>query len=134
MVISAVVHLVLFGSLLAWGEAFSIPLLCVWFFLLAFFGMGSLSAGFACMPGIFGRGLVGTASGLLNTLPSIAVLLLQPLTGLVLEFLGGIKPVYNGHEYAMAFTMYFAGSAFSLFCAIIAVRGRKIVAAHELPD
>ena len=77
MVISATVYLLLFGSLLCWGEHFS-AVLCTWFFLLAFFGMGSLSAGFACMPGIFGRELIGTASGLLNTLPSIAVLLLRP--------------------------------------------------------
>lgn len=122
MVISATVYLLLFGCLLCWGEYFSILALCVWFFLLAFFGMGSLSAGFACMPGIFGRGLLGTASGLLNTLPSIAVLLLQPLTGLVLEMIGGIKAVYSAHEYSLAFSMYFAASAFSLFCGFKALR------------
>lgn len=122
MVISATVYLLLFGCLLCWGEHFSIVVFCAWFFLLAFFGMGSLSAGFACMPGIFGRGLIGTASGLLNTLPSIAVLLLQPLTGLLLEMSGGVKAAYNAHEYALAFSIYFVASAFSLFCGFKALR------------
>ena len=130
MVVSAVVYLLLFGCLLCWGERFPIAALHVWFFLLAFFGMGSLSAGFACMPGIFGRGLVGTASGLLNTLPSIAVLLLQPLTGVVLEMIGGVKAIYSAHEYALAFSMYFAGSAFSLFCAFKALRWKTPGKAH----
>ncbi len=127
MPVAATAYIGLFAGLILWGENFSIPALCAWFFLLAMFGMGSLFAGFACMPKLFGHKLVGTASGLLNTLPSIAVLALQPLTGMILESLGGIKTVYNAHEYSTAFSIYLIASVFSLLCAIVVLRYKEKV-------
>lgn len=125
MPVASAVYIALFASLMMWGESFSIPILCVWFFLLAAFGMGSLFAGFACMPKLFGHKLVGTASGLLNTLPSIAVLILQPFTGMTLEMLGGIKTGYNAHEYSVAFSIYLIASVLSFVCAITVLRYKQ---------
>lgn len=120
MPIAAAMYVLLFAVLIFWGASFSIPVLCVWFFLLAFFGMGSLSAGFACMPGIFGSALLGTASGLLNTLPSLLVLLLQPLTGLILASCGDAGGSYGPHDYAVALSLYLVLSVVSLLCALAA--------------
>mgnify|MGYP002587856696 FL=1 len=120
MPIAAAAYVLLFAVLIFWGAGFSIPVLCAWFFLLAFFGMGSLSAGFACMPGIFGSALLGTASGLLNTLPSLVVLLLQPLTGLILASCGDAGGSYGPHDYAVALSLYLVLSVVSLLCALAA--------------
>ena len=125
MPIAALSYIGLFGSLILWGELFSVPMLCAWFFLLAAFGIGPLFAGFACMAQIFGQKLVGTASGLLNTLPSIVVLLLQTLTGTVLEKIGGIKLQYIAQEYSTAFSMYLIAAALSLLFSIAALRFKE---------
>ena len=115
MPIAAAAYVLLFAVLIFWGAGFSIPVLCAWFFLLAF-----LSAGFACMPGIFGSALLGTASGLLNTLPSLVVLLLQPLTGLILASCGDAGGSYGPHDYAVALSLYLVLSVVSLLCALAA--------------
>lgn len=113
MLVSPLVHLGLFVSLMLWGDSFGIPALCIWFFLLAAFGMGVMFAGFSVMPDLFASSIIGTASGLLNTLPSLAVLALQPVTGLVLEWVGGVKPTYTAAEFSIAFSVYVGGSLLS---------------------
>lgn len=75
-------------ALALYGEAFPVWGLYAWFFCLAAVGMGVLSVGFASMRDIFGAGATGTASGFLNTLPSIGVMLFQPVTGRILESFG----------------------------------------------
>lgn len=120
MPIAAAMYVLLFAVLIFRGAGFSIHVLCVWFFLLAFFGMGSLSAGFACMPGIFGSALLGTASGLLNTLPSLLVLILQPLTGLILARCGDAGGSFGPQDYAVALSLYLGLSVVSLLCALAA--------------
>ncbi len=88
MLLNALGTVVLFVILAAYGDVLPDWSMYLWFFCLAAFGMGSLSAGFASIRDIFGDKATGTGSGLLNTLPSFGVSLFQPLTGWILESYG----------------------------------------------
>ena len=88
MLCYAVALCAVFAVLALFGRNLPVWALYVWFFCLAAFGMGSLSVGFASMRDIFGPEATGTASGFLNTLPSIGVVLFQPATGWILEQFG----------------------------------------------
>jgi sugar phosphate permease len=100
-----------------YGEHFPVWGLYLWFFCLAAVGMGSLSVGFASMRDIFGAAATGTASGFLNTFPSIGVVLFQPATGWILESFGK-KPQggFLSSSYATVCFLY-AGTAIIGFIA-----------------
>lgn len=100
-----------------YGQQFPVWGLYVWFFCLAAVGMGSLSVGFASMRDLFGAAATGTASGFLNTLPSIGVVLFQPATGWILESFG--KNPHGGflpNSYSLVCYLY-AGTAVIGFIA-----------------
>lgn len=76
------VVLALFGHLLPhWG-------LYMWFVVMATFGVAAGTPAFTAMRNLFGEQATASASGLLNCLPSVGVIVLQPLTGYVLERAG----------------------------------------------
>ncbi len=88
MLVYAVALAATFGLLSFAGASFPVWALYLWFFCLAACGMGSLSVGFASMRDMFGLSATGTASGFLNTLPSVGVMFFQPMTGWILESYG----------------------------------------------
>lgn len=76
------VLLALFGHMMpVWG-------LYLWFFVMATFGVPAGTASFSAMRQLFGEQSTASACGLLNCLPSVGALVLQPLTGYVLEIYG----------------------------------------------
>lgn len=76
------VVLALFGHIMPlWG-------LYIWFAVMATFGVSAGTPSFTAMRHLFGEQATASASGLLNCLPSVGVLVLQPLTGHVLELFG----------------------------------------------
>jgi MFS family permease len=103
MLVSSVALPVFFALLAACGEYFPLWALYLWFFFLAFFGMGSLALGFAMARRLYGASRAATAAGLLNTLPSLGVFLFQPLTGYILDhFHDPGTAIFSADAYAMA--------------------------------
>ena len=122
MLVYAVFLAIIFALLSFFGASFPFWALCLWFFCLAACGMGSLSVGFASMRDLFGLRVTGTASGFLNTLPSIGVMLFQPMTGWILELYGRTPSgKFPPEAYAAACLLY-AGSAVLGFAAALTAR------------
>ncbi len=106
MLLSSLATMGLFLVLSAWGRAMPVPFLYLWFFLLAAFGMGALSAGFAAMRHMFGARATGTASGFLNSFPSFVVALLQTLNGRILEAYPRTEQGFSPEAYSAACFLY----------------------------
>lgn len=112
MLIYAAVLCCIFGLLAAWGHELPLWGLYIWFFCLAAFGMGGLSMGFAAMRDVFGPAVTGTSSGFLNALPSVGMIVFQPLTGWLLEQSGKTdQGGYVVEGYAAACMVYAAIAA-----------------------
>lgn len=128
MLISSVVTIFLFIYLAFFAHKFSHRFLYLWFFLLAAFGMGSLSAGFAAMRDLFGPSCTSTASGFLNTSPSFIVALLQMLSGFILESFPKSAAGFPPEAYAKAALIYLVTACISLGAALMVREARKIPA------
>ena len=112
MLVYAAVLCFIFVLLALWGSEFPLWALHVWFFCLAAFGMGGLSMGFAAMRDIFGPSVTGTSSGFLNALPSIGMIVFQPVTGWILEQAGRTAGGgYTAGAYATVCVVYAAIAA-----------------------
>jgi sugar phosphate permease len=122
MLLNAVGTVALFVVLGMNGDTLPDWTMYVWFFLLAAFGMGSLSVGFASIRDIFGDKATGTGSGLLNTLPSFGVSVFQPLTGWILETYGKTPDGgFTMDGYAMSCALYAAVACVGV-CGALLVR------------
>lgn len=77
-----------FAVLALWGAALPPWGLYVWFLVMATFGVSAGTPSFTAMRQLFGEQATASACGLLNCLPSVGALVLQPLTGFVLEQAG----------------------------------------------
>lgn len=77
-----------FVLLALFGDVMPLWALYVWFFVMATFGVPAGTASFSAMRQLFGEQATASACGLLNCLPSVGALVLQPLTGYVLELYG----------------------------------------------
>ncbi len=84
MLFASVVLTVNFFVLMLFGDRFPLWTMYVWFFVLSTLGVPAVSAAFSAMRYLFGVEATGSACGLLNCLPSVGVLLFQPLTGIIL--------------------------------------------------
>lgn len=132
MIINSFMMLIVFGVLALFGEHFPVWASCLWFFSLAVFGMGALCTGFASMKDLFGVGATGTASGLLNGFPSIAVALMQPLTGAVLEWAGRTpEGAFTAQGFSYACILYLGLAAIGLIAALCAGEPMKAAPVEE---
>ncbi len=98
MLFASIIYMLNFACLAIFSD--SIPVWCmyIWFFLLSALGVPAMSVAFTAMRRIFGVHATGSASGLLNSFPSMGMLIFQPLTGFILDVYpksdsGGFLPV-----------------------------------------
>ena len=126
MLISSTATIVLFVYMAFFGHMFSYVFLYLWFFLLAAFGMGSLSAGFAAMRDLFGPSCASTASGFLNTLPSFAVAFFQMIAGLILESFPKGATGFSPEAYSNASFVYLAAACVSLVAAFMVKEAKNL--------
>ena len=90
----------------------SVPLLWGVFFLLGIFASGIVVVGFTVAKELFPAQMVGTSTGMANLFPFAGGALLQPLTGLILDYSGGTA--YSVHAYRISFGVF-------LLAAIVAL-------------
>ncbi len=119
MVLSSCVTIGLFAFLCFFGDKVPYQVFYIWFFLLAAFGMGALSAGFAAVRNIFGIESTGTASGLLNAFPSVVVALLQTFSGYILEMYPRTTQGFPAEAYANASIIYIVTAIIALGAALL---------------
>lgn len=136
MLISSALSIGLFALLIFCGDMLPHWFFYVWFFLLAAFGMGSLSAGFAAVRDIFGAGCTATASGFLNTFPSFMVAFLQMVSSSILEMYPRSAAGFPPEAYARASLVYLATACIALVAALLVKEAAKPVTAssHALND
>ncbi|OGP51152.1 MAG: hypothetical protein A2Y79_03430 [Deltaproteobacteria bacterium RBG_13_43_22] len=85
------------------NPSFIIPL----FFIMGFFGGGSLSLYMTILKEFFPPWLTGTAVGLMNPAAFLATALFQPFTGYLMDAVGRIGPAYPLKAYQQVFTVFF---------------------------
>jgi sugar phosphate permease len=84
------------------------------FFLMGFFGGGSLSLYMTMLKEFFPPFLTGTAVGLMNPAAFLAAALFQPFTGYLMDAVGRTGSIYPLEAYQQVFTVYFI----SMFLAL----------------
>ena len=117
MLLNSAVLILLFTLLAAcrlplWG-------LYIWFCLLSMSGVGSACVVFAALRDRYGTALSGTASGLLNSIPSMLMLLIQPFSGWLLATQGRIDGEFTAQGYTLLFFCYMALGALALLGAYL---------------
>ncbi len=91
-----------YALLALFGARFPVWGLYAWFFFIIVLGLGPVSLAFTSARLLYSSSLAATAGGLLNTLPSFGVVLLQPLTGYILESYGQAGGTPPAEAYATA--------------------------------
>lgn len=84
------------------------------FFLMGFFGGGSLSLYMTMLKEFFPPRLTGTAVGLMNPAAFLSAALFQPFTGYLMDAVGRIGAAYPREAYQQVFTVYIISMLLSL--------------------
>ncbi len=106
MIFASVVLTLNFIVLALWGHVLPVWSLYIWFFILSALGVPAMSVAFSAMRHIFGISATGSACGLLNCLPSVGMLLFQPLTGFFLELYPKSQGMFPPEAYGTACWLY----------------------------
>ncbi|MDL2271838.1 MFS transporter [Desulfovibrio sp. OttesenSCG-928-I05] len=103
MLICSILSTAAFTILALFGDSLPLWGLYVWFFSMILIGLGPVSLAFACARQLYSAAMASTAGGLLNTLPSFGVVIIQPLTGFILKaFSEPGSQVFPSIAYSMA--------------------------------
>ncbi len=106
MIFASIVLTVNFIILALWGDELPVWSLYIWFFMLSALGVPAMSVAFSAMRSIFGLAATGSACGLLNCLPSVGMLIFQPLTGFFLELSPKVNGIFPAEAYGTACWLY----------------------------
>ncbi len=85
MLFASFIFMLNFACLAIFSDAIPVWCMYIWFFVLSALGVPAMSVAFTAMRHIFGVNATGSASGLLNSFPSMGMLIFQPLTGFILD-------------------------------------------------
>ncbi len=113
-----------FTILALWGHVLPVWSLYIWFFMLSALGVPAMSVAFSAMRRIFGIEATGSACGLLNCLPSVGMLVFQPLTGFFLELYPKVAESFPPEAYGTACWLYVGAGALGL-CGAFCMREHK---------
>ena len=118
MAFTSIVMTLLFMLLVFAGASLPLWSLYVWFLLNAAFGVPMHSVAFCAMRDTFGPATTATACGLLNSLPSMGVLLFQPLTGAILEIFPKTSTGFSPEAHTWGCLFYLAAGIIGLWAVL----------------
>ncbi len=124
MLVAAAVLTVNFILLALWGDALPVWSMYIWFFMLSALGVPAMSVAFSAMRHMFGVEATGSACGLLNCLPSVGMLVFQPLTGFFLELYPKTGESFPPEAYAAACWLYVGAGVLGM-CGAFCMREER---------
>ncbi len=124
MIFASVVLALNFTVLALWGDVLPVWTMYVWFFMLSALGVPAMSVAFSAMRHLFGVSATGSACGLLNCLPSVGMLVFQPLTGFFLEMYPKTAAGFPPQAYSSACWLYVAAGVLGM-CAAFCMREKS---------
>ncbi len=125
MIFASAVLTMNFIILALWGQDLPLWALYVWFFILSALGVPAMSVAFSAMRSLFGLAATGSACGLLNCLPSVGMLVFQPLTGFFLEMYPKNAGIFSAEAYSSACYLYVGAGILGMIGAFCMTKAQK---------